>query len=106
MEYYINKPAQRTVPEIFFNALKYNNYSMPAQNYDRKQKITFQTNNLFREKCHYRYPCNLNERHITHKSCWGLPLHHDFAQHLHPRRMEGKGQEAGNRMLSQKVPKL
>lgn len=44
MECYINRPAQGTNFEIiFFTILKYNNYGVPVQNCDRKQKVTFQT---------------------------------------------------------------
>lgn len=41
---------------------------MPVWNYDRKKEITFQTDNLLREKVAlHGHSYKLNARHITHK---------------------------------------
>lgn len=103
MECYINRPAQRTNFEIiFFTILKYNNYGVPVQNCDRKQKITFQTDNLLREKVTIcsRF-CKLNERHITCKSCQSS-YYHTFCPTFTSQKF---GRErAGSREQSHKRP--
>lgn len=106
MECYINRPAQGTNFEIiFFTILKYNNYGVPVQNCDRKQKVTFQTDNLLREKVTiYRHFCKLNERHITCKSYQSSSSSYFLPNIYIPEVWKGKGREL--EIESQKAPEL
>lgn len=61
------------------------------------KKIMFQTGNVLGEKVAIgSLSFKLNKRNINHKLCQSSSSHQAFAQHLHPRMIAGKEQEARN----------